>query len=335
MAREMAEQPVVLDRLIARSPKVRDQVRAVMPAVVAGSALLARGSSDNAALFGRYLIELASGKPAGLVAPSVHTRFHADVDYSGYVVVALSQSGRTPEVVETARALRSAGATVVSVVNGLDNPLAAECDIAVDLGAGPEEAVPSTKAVTVQMAVLVVIAAAFPETRVDIGALGGLPDTVADLLAHPEPVDNLARGWYTYDKLVVASRGLSVSAAHETALKVRECAQVFAEGYSCADLLHGPIAALGPSTPTLLIDDGGAAGADLDAVRDRLVAGAVPVAMLSGRRSATVPVPGALAEILHPICAVVRGQQLALSLSRERGIDPDRPVGLEKVTLTR
>ena len=130
MAAELAEQPQVLGRLVGRHVADRDQVRAVLPdrrlpGRLAGTVLLARGSSDNVAVYGRYLIELASRRPAGLAAPSVHTRYEADVDYSGYLAVALSQSGATPEVVETAARMRRAGAVVV----GADTtPTLASCE---------------------------------------------------------------------------------------------------------------------------------------------------------------------------------------------------------------
>ena len=118
MAAELAEQPQVLGHLVSRHVADRDQVRDVLPGRLAGTVLLARGSSDNVAVYGRYLIELASRRPAGLAAPSVYTRYEADVDYSGYLAVALSQSGATPEIVETAAHMRTAGAVVVGVHPG-------------------------------------------------------------------------------------------------------------------------------------------------------------------------------------------------------------------------
>ena len=166
MAAELAEQPQVLGRLVSRHVADRDQVQAVLPGRLlpgrlAGTVLLARGSSDNVAVYGRYLIELASRRPAGLAAPSVHTRYEADVDYSGYLAVALSQSGATPEVVDTAARMRRAGAVVVGITNEAASPLTGVCDLTLLTEAGAELAVPATKTVTAQMLAIAAIAAAY------------------------------------------------------------------------------------------------------------------------------------------------------------------------------
>ena len=125
MAAEMAAQPEVLAQVMGRAGADAAAVRAVSPAALAGTVFLARGSSDNAAVFGRYLAELRGGRPAGLAAPSLYTRYHAGVDWRGYLVVALSQSGATPEIISTCEAMRAAGAVVAGITNQPDSPLAA------------------------------------------------------------------------------------------------------------------------------------------------------------------------------------------------------------------
>ena len=166
MAAELAEQPAVLGRLVARHADDRERVRAALPSALAGTVLLARGSSDNVAVYGRYLIEMASGRPAGLAAPSVHTRYQAEVDYAGYLVVALSQSGATPEVVETAASMRRAGAVVIGIANEPGSALTQVCDLTLLTEAGPELAVPATKTVTAQMLAVAAIAAAYDSSLV-------------------------------------------------------------------------------------------------------------------------------------------------------------------------
>ena len=137
MAAEMLEQPDVLARFAARFDDHADRVRAILPQPLGGVVFLARGSSDNAAVYGRYLAELVSGRPAGLAAPSLLTLYDAPVDYDGRLVVALSQSGATPEIVTVCERLRSAGARTVAIVNDAASPLAtvAEVPIAIDAGA--------------------------------------------------------------------------------------------------------------------------------------------------------------------------------------------------------
>jgi glucosamine--fructose-6-phosphate aminotransferase (isomerizing) len=174
MAAEMAEQPDVLARVTARAPADAEAVRAVVPRPLAGVVFLARGSSDNAAVFGRYLAELRAGRPAGLAAPSLYTRYHATVDWRGYLVVALSQSGATPEIISTCRAMRASGAVVLGITNEPDSPLADAVDLLLSTDAGPERAVPATKTVTAQLALLVTVTSALRA-----GAVGGTPGAPA------------------------------------------------------------------------------------------------------------------------------------------------------------
>src|ERR1700685_308355 len=158
-------------------------MRRALPSAHAWSVLLARGSSDNVAVYGRYLIEMASGRPAGLAAPSVHTRYQADVGYTGYPGVALSPSGATREVVQTAASMRRAGAVVVGIANEPGSPLTDVCDLSLLTEAGPELAVPATKTVTAQMLAVAAIAAAYAPSLVASADLAALPGAVASLLA--------------------------------------------------------------------------------------------------------------------------------------------------------
>jgi glucosamine--fructose-6-phosphate aminotransferase (isomerizing) len=348
MAAELAEQPAVLGRLADRHAADRDRVRAALPPGHAGTVLLARGSSDNVAVYGRYLIEMASGRPAGLAAPSLHTRYQADVDYRGYLAVALSQSGATPEVVQTAAAMRRAGAMVVGITNEAGSPLTEACQLTLLTDAGPELAVPATKTVTAQMLAVAAIAAAFDSPLVTAADLGTLPDAVAAVLADPgpggpgaggpaavaDPAYAVATRWADARRLVVTGRGLAYAAALETALKIKETARVHAEGLSSADLLHGPIAALDSRLPVLVVSGGARFAADEAELAARLSAEGVPFAVCGAASTAELPLPAGISEVTAPILATVRGQQLALASSLLRGLNPDAPAGLSKVTAT-
>jgi len=283
MAAEMAAQPDVLTRVTARAPMDTSAVRAVLPRPLAGIVFLARGSSDNAAVFGRYLAELRSGRPAGLAAPSLYTRYHATVDWHGYLVVALSQSGATPEIISTCQAVRAGGAVVLGITNEPGSPLADAVDLLLTTDAGPERAVPATKTVTAQLAVLATVTSALRAGPVPDGTLDGLPGAVATVLGDPGPMRRLADRWRDLDRLVVAGRGLAYAAALETALKVKETTGILAEGISTADLLHGPIAAVYAGAPVLLVDGGGPADTDTAELR----------ALLTSRQAqaASLPLP--------------------------------------------
>ena len=334
MTAEMAEQPAVLARLLTRAPADAERVAQVLPSPLAGTVFLARGSSDNAAVYGRYLAEMCAGRPAGLAAPSLYTRYHADVDWHGYLLIALSQSGATPEVVTTCAAVRAAGAAVIGITNEPDSPLAGVVDLLLATDAGPERAIPATKTVTGQFALLATVAGVLGRRAGRAGAAGaggegalaGLPAAVAAGLADPGPARELARRWQDIDRLVVAGRGLGYAAALETALKVAETTGVLATGMSTADLYHGPIAAVYGGARVLLVDGTGQADADLAGLRQLLASRAA--------ETATLPVQAGLAEAAQAITAVVRGQQLAFELASRRGTDPDAPAHLTKVTAT-
>ena len=248
------------------------------------------------------------------------------MDWRGYLVVALSQSGATPEIVSTCRAMRAAGATVRGLPIEPGSALADTVDVLLETGAGPELAIPATKTVTTQFAVLVTVATALRATAGAGGSLTGLPGAITAVLEDPGPARRLAARWQGLDRLVVAGRGLAYAAALETALKVKETTGILAEGISTADLLHGPIAAVYAGAPVLLVDGGGPADADLDDLR----------ALLASRdaEAESLPVPPGLTETAQVITAIVRGQQLALELALARRTDPDAPAHLSKVTAT-
>lgn len=319
MLREMSEQPEVLARLLSR----RIEVGLENPA---GVMIVARGSSDHAAVYGRYLLELATRRPVALAAPSLFTRYGAQTDASGWLVVGVSQSGKTPEIVDVVQRLRATGGHAIAITNNADSPLAAAAETVIDLGAGEEKAVPATKTYTAQMAAFAVLAAALGDVPWDDAELSAVPDAVAGVLADPEGMAELADRWAQIHGLVVTARGWMFSAALETALKVRETALVSAQGYSVADFLHGPIAAVDPGAPVLALRAEGPAAADVDEA----------VAVLTERRAdiQLMPAIGGLPEALAPIAASVRGQQLALELALRKGLDPDAPRGLNKVTAT-
>ena len=257
------------------------------------------------------------------------------MDYSGYLTVALSQSGATPEIVETAACMRRSGAVVVGITNEPGSPLTQVCDLTLLTDAGPELAVPATKTVTAQMLAVAAIAAAYDPSLVAVADLEALPEAVASLVADYRPAEAVAARWPQARRLIVTGRGLAYAAALETALKIKETARVHAEGLSSADLLHGPIAALDSRLPVLIVSGGERFAADEAALAARLTAEAVPYAVCGAARDADLPLPAGASEVTTPILATVRGQQLALAASLLRGLDPDAPAGLSKVTATR
>lgn len=334
MAAEMAEQPERLANLFARGDEIGKQVREVVPAALAGTVLVARGSSDHAATCGAYFLEMATGRPVASTSPSLFTLYNARTDFSGYLLVAVSQSGRTPEIIEVVEQARRRGGRAIALTNDPESPLAAAADLVVELGAGQERAVPATKTVTAQVAAFAIIAQALGDLGLTDKVKMELPRQVAEVLADTQPAAALAEWLVERDRLVTVARGLLYGAASESALKISETTSRLTAAFSAADLRHGPIAMARNRPPVLAFVHPGPASEDVvDVVAqlrsrgaDARLAGPVDGSELQWAREAP--------EVLAPILAIVRGQQLALSLSKKLGFDPDAPPGLTKITIT-
>lgn len=334
MAREMAEQPDRLRRLIGRFDEIAERARAMTPTPRNGITIVARGSSDHAAVYGRYLLEVAVGKPISLAAPSLHTLYRVPVDYRGQLVIAVSQSGATPEIVRTLTALQDAGGRGLAITNDAGSPLAEAADEVIALGMGDERAVPATKTVTGQFTAFAILASALGRVAFTRSELSAVPEWVQAVLGDPAPVAAAAESLAGASQLIIVARGYLYAAALETALKIKETCSLLADGYSAADLRHGPIAAVTAGLPVLALGVAGAALADIAALVEELRARRASVLVIGDGLPADVSLPPDAPEALAPILAVVRGQQLAYELALRLGHDPDSPAGLSKVTAT-
>ena len=327
----MAEQPAVLAALSARREEIIESVTGPAPV---GIVMVARGSSDHAGIFGRYVLEAATGLPVALAAPSLQTLYGVRPRVEGWLAIGVSQSGRTPEIATVLERFRDGGARAVAVTNEPDSPLARGASVHVALGAGEERAVPATKTFTAQVAAVALIAEALGPVDYEAGDWERLPGLVEELLADPAPAERAAAQLQDADELACVGRGYLMCAALEGALKLREAAGVRAEGWSAADFRHGPLTVSGPALPTLAVSAKGPAATDVAELAEQLAAGGAPVLRIGDDPDASIPFPGGLAEPLAVIPATVRAQQLALALARRRGVDPDHPPGLAKVTPT-
>lgn len=340
MRSEIAEQPAAVARTLdALLPLVGDLRR-----LAEGRrhvAFVARGSSDNAAVYGRYLSELHAGRSGRLMSPSVATHYHRRLELDDTLVVCISQSGATEEIVETAVWAREHGARTVAVTNAADSPLAAATDLALQTRAGVELAVPATKTYVTQMAAMAVLGLALgaPDEALERALRDDVPlqlDRLEREPVDPAVLDILAAG----DRVVATGRGLTLSTALELSLKLLETCALPTLGLSGADLVHGPVAAVRPGTPALVLaPPSGPVLPSLTALARRLGdAGATAVgiggdAPFAAACTAALPGPD-LPEALAPLALVVPGQLLVEALARRLGLDPDAPDGLSKVTQT-
>jgi glucosamine--fructose-6-phosphate aminotransferase (isomerizing) len=277
---------------------------------------------------------MATGRPVASTSPSIITLYRRKTDFTGYLLIAVSQSGQTNEIVEVVDQARHNGARAIAITNDAGSPLASAAELVVDLAAGDELAVPATKTVTAQLAAFAIVAHALGDLDLTNRAAEDLPGQVAQVLADPAPALDLAEWLRDADRLAVVARGLLYGAAGEVALKIEETTSKFTAAFSAADLRHGPIAMATNGLPVVALAHPGPASADVaDLVSELRSRGARtrllgPVSDGEPTWAATAP------EVLAPILAVVRGQQLALALARLLGRDPDAPPGLTKVTIT-
>jgi glutamine---fructose-6-phosphate transaminase (isomerizing) len=328
MRTEIMEQPAALratiDALLPRAAEAGQLARGTRQVL-----FIARGTSDNAAVYGSYLIQVHAGRLATLASPSIATTYRSRVDLSGVLAVALSQSGRTDEIVETLTWASDCGARTLAITNGAKSPAAAAADLAFVPEAGAERAVPATKTFTTQLAALAVLALGLG-AGLDAGLLRRVPDAIEALLAGELDLEPVVAELADVQGVVVSGRGLAYSAALEIALKLKEACYLHAMGLSYADLLHGPIAVVDARTPAIVLaaDAGPTLDGTVDLARRVTGAGARAYAIGGGARLAELP------EWLAPMGLVVPGQLLTEALARRLGHDPDRPRGLSKITQT-
>lgn len=341
---EIHEQPEVVARLLEQQAEpVRAVAAAIQQRDPRAIVLVARGSSDNAAIYGRYLFEICNRRLTSLAAPSSVTVYHTGPRLAETVVLGVSQSGRGEDVVTYVRQAREDGAATVAIVNDPESPLAESAEWVLDCQAGPEVSVPATKTVTAQMMLLALLSSWLADRRDGRAALASLPDALRQALGLRSAVADLARRLAPTTIGSVIGRGFAFPPALEIALKLKETSYTRAEPFSAADFLHGPVALVEERYSALVVDVGGRSTPEALAIA-RAVAerGGQPVLLRAGYDVRTpVPEPFSLAlevpvpEPYAPIVVLVIGQLLAVELALARGLDPARPRGLRKVTSTR
>ncbi len=338
MAAEIAEQPQVLQRLLTEgrpdAVAVGEVLRARAPRFVL---LAARGTSDHAALYAKYLLEVRLGLPCGLASPSTMTAYGARPQLADCLVIAVSQSGGSPDLVQTLAVARECGALTLAVTNSPESSLAGAAELHLDIRAGAEHAVAATKSYSAELLALFLIVDAWAGGNAAGTAM--LPDIASELIDRRDEVADLAQLYRFASRMVLTGRGYAYPTAREAAIKLMETSYLAANAFSGADLLHGPLAMIDPQYPVVAVVPNGVGATAmkpvLQRVRDRgadlLVVGggeAVPFGTRAFR------LPDDLTEDVHAIVDILPLQWLALEIAVARGLDPDSPRGLSKVTET-
>jgi len=331
MYQEAAEAADVVTRQFAQNHAVVAQLaaelRATPPAFVV---TCARGSSDHAATYGKYLLETQLGVVVASASPSVGSVYAAPLRLQGALFIAISQSGKSPDLLRNAEAAKAAGARVVALVNVEDSPLAALADTVIPLHAGPERSVAATKSYLASLAALLQLVALWKQDPDLIASLQSLPDTMRK--AWQADWRPLTAGLEAAGSLFVLGRGLGLGAAQEAALKFKETCGLHAEAYSSAEVKHGPMALVGPGFPVLAFAQPDETGAGTAAVAAEFSARGAPV-WLAGA-GGDLPLPQAPHSACAPLLVVQAFYKAINALALQRGHNPDLPPHLNKVTET-
>lgn len=341
LSREIQEQPAVLravlEQEMAAVQALAEAIRQRAPRYVV---LAARGSSDNAARYGQYLFGAFNGISTALATPSLFTLYQRPPSLEDALVIGISQSGQSPDIVSVLAEGQRQGALTAAITNDGDSPLAQAAQHTLGLHAGPERSVAATKTYTSSLMVLAMLSAAWASDAERLAALTQVPAWVEAVLEGLPAVLRAAERYRYMETCVVTGRGFNYATAFEIALKLKELTYIMAEPYSSADFRHGPVAVVEQGFPVLAVIPEGKAAPDMLAFVQGLQERAPELLVISPLREALalaqtpLPLPAGIPEWLSPLAAVLPGQMLALGLTLAKGYDPDHPRGLRKVTLT-
>ena len=338
---EINEQPSALARLLDAESKNIEQIAAkVNRANVQYVTIAARGTSDNAATYAKYVFASFNRLPVALATPSLYTVYQTPPNLRGSLVIGISQSGQSPDIVAVLAEARKQGAPTLAITNFGDSPLARAAEHVILQHAGEEKTIAATKTYTTQLGALALLSTAMANDTARRNELASVPDAISKTLALNSAAENAASRWAIATTCIVIGRGFNYTTAYEIALKLKELAYVTAEPFSSADFLHGPIAVVQGGYPVLFLAPRGRVFDDLLDVTRQLRERGADIVMISddahalAYSRAPLALPVSLPEWLSPMVAVIPGQLLAYHLTSAKGYDPDHPRGLTKVTKT-
>lgn len=340
LEQEIASQPEGIARLLEREREHVEQIVRELPPFNY-VLIAARGSSDHAATYAQYVWGALAGYPVALATPSLYTLYQTPPRLDGALVVGISQSGQSPDILSVMEEGVRQGRPTLAITNDSASPLAVAADHVVELHAGIERSVAATKTYTAQLAVMALFAAAWNGNAERMVELQALPQAMeATLQLNAESIARCVERYCYMDGCVVIGRGYNYASAFELALKLKELTYIMVTAYSSADFRHGPIATIHENLPVLLLMPAGASFDDMfDLAHDLRQRGAELLVISESPQAlelAKTPLPIAVpvTEWLSPLVTVLPGQQMALSLALAKGLNPDLPRGLQKVTKT-
>jgi len=342
MIDEIHEQPKAVQAVIQKERKNIDALcKAVKAKDVSCIVIAGRGTSDHAATVAKYLFEITMGIPVALAAPSVVTLYRSRLNLSKCMVLGISQSGQSADVVEYVQQAASRGALTAAITNDLDSDLAKVSQYTICCHAGEERSVTTTKTYTATLAAAYLFALIYSENADLLEKLSHIPDVMQETFGLEDSIRDMAPRYHFLEECFVMARGINHATAYEAALKMVETCCVSARPYSVADFARGPIAVVREGlTCMLFAPEGKALSSVLNMIQTLSQKSAETVVFSNSEealRRATIAVrmPLGLDELLTPLVYILPAQLFAYYLSRNKGYNPDRPRGLTKVTFTR
>ena len=333
---EIREQPDVIARTISGNGEPARQV-ARLSAGCTHAVIAGRGTSDNAGRYAQYVWGSRNGLSVGLTTPSLFSVYDRPPRLDGALVVGISQSGESPDIVAVLEEGRAQGRPTVAITNEPDSPLADFADVVIDIEAGEERAVAATKTYTAQLTVIAMISEAMAG---ECDVLHRLPGWVSRALEQEPEAEEMSRALSEIEHCAVLGRGFNQSTAFEWALKLQELTHVVAQPFSTADFLHGPVAVVEPGYPVMAVTALGPAADDVVDVLSRCAEAGASLTVVGNDSRLHDVATSYLAfgpdvdEWLSPIPAIVIAQLFSYHLTRAKGLDPDAPRGLRKITRT-
>jgi len=339
--REIHEQPTVIENLISNPlEEISQLAKQIQSRGIHHVFIAARGTSDNAGRYAKYLLGAHNRIVVSLATPSLFTIYDRPPNLSNSLVLGISQSGKSPDIVSVIKEGQKQGALTAAITNYPDSDLGRAAAIVLDLQAGEEISLAATKTYTAQLTTLAILSSLLTQDNQDARDLEELPAQIRKVFDHEPLIDNLAERYRYMSHCVVIGRGYNYASAFEFSLKMKELTYTIAEPYSSADFLHGPVALVDRGFPTFVLAPDGKMTPEMKALIDKVQQRQAEVVLISDHQGLLdaadhkIPIPTGVPEWLSPITAIIPAQMFAMYLAHTRNFDVDQPRGLNKVTET-
>ncbi len=342
MWKEIFEQPTVLNNCLKQNNQIIiDIIKDIETEKISNVVIVARGTSDHAGIYGKYIIEHNLGIPVSLAAPSIITMYNKKLILKNSLVIAISQSGQAEDVLEVIKCANEQHAITIGITNFKTSPIALNCKYHLYTNAGIEESVAATKTFTAQMMNMALLVAKWSKDEHLVDSLSKVPEKVRETLKLSEEIVSHIKEYVTIKDCFVLSRGINYAIALESALKIQETTYVKAKGYATSDFHHGPFAMVGKETPVILFSPEGPSLEDAKEIIIKLKKAKARIIIVTNdqqllkENKTTFEIPKCNNDLITPFYNIIFAQMFACQLALAKGLNPDQPRGLNKVTITR